>query len=131
MVVKDGMPVTSIVEGNHFGEVSAIFSQIRTASILTETECTFLVMTRQALYDVLCSHFRLAADIEEVAAKRLNSSDNVFTRMEDARPKKRRPSQDSPLKLKELDDDLTETALDLEVVDFTAAEFELDDDAAS
>lgn len=77
-VVKDGIPVTSLAEGDYFGEVAAMFSEPRTASIITESPCTFLVLSQNSLFEVLCSHFRLAMDIEVTATQRLNSTGNIL-----------------------------------------------------
>lgn len=77
-IIKDGMPVTSLAEGNHFGEVAAMFNEPRTATVLTETSCTFLVLNQKALMEVLASHFRLAIDIEQTAKMRKKSRSNVL-----------------------------------------------------
>jgi CRP-like cAMP-binding protein len=77
-VIKNGVPVTSLKEGDHFGEIAAIFNEPRTATILTESICTLLVLNQKALFEVLCSHFRLAIDIEKTAQKRWKSSANIL-----------------------------------------------------
>ncbi len=82
-IVKDGIPVTSLAEGNHFGEVAAMYRETRTATVLCETACTFLVLNRDALFEVLASHFRLAIDIERTAKLRKNSKGNILQIFED------------------------------------------------
>lgn len=82
-VIKNGMPVTSLSEGNHFGEVAALFDLPRTATIMTESDCTFLVLSQKRLFEVLCSHFRLAVDIENIAEKRRNSKSTLLELFDD------------------------------------------------
>ncbi len=82
-VIKDGIPVTSLGEGNHFGEVAAMFNEPRTATVLCETSCAFLVLNQKSLMEVLASHFRLAVDIERTAKLRRNSKGNVLQIFED------------------------------------------------
>ncbi len=82
-VVKDGIPVTSLGEGNHFGEVAAMFKEPRTATVVCETACTFLVLNQKSLVEVLASHFRLAVDIEKTAKHRKNSKGNILQIFED------------------------------------------------
>ena len=77
-VIRDGLPVTSLSEGNHFGEVAAMFREGRTASIMTETSCTFLVLSQKSLFEVLASHFKLAIDIERTAKRRRHAKGNVL-----------------------------------------------------
>jgi len=84
-VVKSGMPVTSLSEGNHFGEVAALFDLPRTATIITESDCTFLVLSQKRLFEVLSSHFRLAIDIEKIAEKRRDSKSTLLELFDDAK----------------------------------------------
>ena len=70
--------MTSLSEGNHFGEVAALFDLPRTATIITESDCTFLVLSQKRLFNVLCSHFRLAVDIESIAEKRRDSKSTLL-----------------------------------------------------
>ena len=82
-VIKDGIPVTSLAEGDHFGEVAAMFKEPRTANVITELKSTFLVMNQQSFFEVLCSHFKLAIDIERTAKSRKNSKGNILQIFDD------------------------------------------------
>jgi CRP-like cAMP-binding protein len=124
-IIKDSMPVTSLGEGNHFGEVAAMFNQPRTASVLTETACTFLVLNQKALFEVLASHFRLAIDIEKTARRRRNSKGNLLQIFEEDYE----PEETTVVSAEELsqsniaiDEDFLEASqsnFELELVDFS------------
>ena len=124
-IVKNQMPVTSLGEGEHFGEIAAIFNQSRTASVITETECVFLSLSSQALFEVLSSHFRLAIDIEKTAEARRESEDNIFTKMETSGAKEisfmdeETKSFTGSLEIDENFLETTQTNFDIEVFDFS------------
>lgn len=124
-VIKDGMPVTSLTEGNYFGEVAALFRKPRTASIICETACTFLTMSQQSLFEVMVSNFRLAIDIEKTAIKRLHSKSNVLQLFEedfaeDEETKEiTRELSNSGLTIDDEFLESTQSNLELEVVDFS------------
>ncbi|MCB0379297.1 MAG: cyclic nucleotide-binding domain-containing protein [Bdellovibrionales bacterium] len=137
-VIKDGMPMTSLGEGEHFGEVAAVFHEPRTASVVTETECVFLALNHSALFDVLCSHFRLAIDIEKTAEDRKKSESDVMSLFEDTvvpTDKTKTFDELSSISHKmEVDDEfleITQTNFDMEVLDFSLVSIEDDDEAAS
>jgi CRP-like cAMP-binding protein len=127
-IIKDGMPVTSLTEGDHFGEVAAMLREPRTASVICETASTFLVLSQKQLMDVLCCHFRLAIDIERTARERKESKKTLFEIFKDEAPQK---ETTSPVfvSMDELsqsninvDDEFFETSsshFDLELVDFS------------
>jgi CRP-like cAMP-binding protein len=118
-VIKNGMPVTSLSEGDYFGEVAAIFDLPRTATIISESPCTFLVLNQKPLYEVLCSHFRLAIDIEEVAEKRRQSQSNIFELFE----------QDSNLEQADEISEITQSAglvVDDDFLEASQVHFDLD-----
>ena len=77
-VVKDGIPVVSLKEGDHFGEVAALYQEPRSASVITESECVFLTLSQKSLFEVFCSHFKLATEIEKKATERRNSTSNLL-----------------------------------------------------
>lgn len=122
-VIKDGMPVTSLAEGDHFGEIAAIFNEPRTASIISETSCTFLVLNQKALFEVLCSHFRLAMDIEKTALMRRSSSTNLMQIFEeDYKPSQEPTVEDVTESGFQIDQEfleISQTNFDLEIVDFS------------
>ncbi len=133
-IIKDGLPVTSLAEGDHFGEVAALFRQPRTASVLTETSATFLVLNQQALFEVLCCHFKLAQAIEKIADERRLSTKTVFEIFEDTASIKKKEFTQSGLTMPglEIDEDFVEIShsnFDLEVHDFS--ENSENDDLAS
>lgn len=130
-IIRDGLPVTSLAEGDHFGEIAALFHQPRTASVMTETATIFLVLSRQGLFEVLASHLRLAISIEKVALARKNSTQTVFEIFED--------SSDSSLDAEEITqslsidkefEEVSQSHFDLEFVDFSQYTTD-DDDVAS
>ncbi len=124
-IIKDSMPVTSLAEGNYFGEVAAMFHEPRTASVLTETVCTFLVLNQKSLFEVLASHFRLAIDIEKTARQRKNSKSNLLQIFEeDYEPEETTVVTASELSESNIsiDEDffeVSQTNFDLELVDFS------------
>ncbi|MBY0383842.1 cyclic nucleotide-binding domain-containing protein, partial [bacterium] len=62
--VKDRMPEARLSLGSYFGEVGVLQRQVRTASVVTETECTFLVLSERNFIGLLASNFVLALEIE-------------------------------------------------------------------
>ena len=131
-IIKDGMPVTSLAEGNHFGEVAALFNEPRTAKVITETTATFLVLSQKSLFEVISSHFRLGIDIERTAKARKKSKSNLLQIFEDG--------EDSQLDtdVVQLDEftqslihsnedsflEASQTNFELQLVDFSNAELE-------
>lgn len=138
-VIRDGVPVTSLGEGNHFGEVAAMFREGRTASIMTETACTFLVLSQKSLFEVLASHFKLAIDIERTAKRRRHARGNVLEIFEDGYKENEDTNvvnaEDLPHSTISVDEDFIQTTtfnFDLEVVDFSSyGDGDDDDEAAS
>lgn len=129
-IIKDSVPVTSLGEGEHFGEVAAMFHEPRTATVLTETNCTLLVLNQKSLFEVLCSHFRLAVSIERTAQKRKSSKDNVLNLFEDTFvPEDSQSIVPQKTMEFEIDDEFleaTDTHFDLELFDFS----KIDEDAS-
>ncbi len=143
-VIKDGMPVTSLAEGNHFGEVAAMLNEPRTASVICETGCTFIVLNQKSLLEVLSSHFRLAIDIEKTALERKNSQSNLLEIFEDDESPvgmEPLPADDDSSSVVSLDDlsnsniaidgdffEASQTNFELELVDFST--FDSKEDAS-
>jgi hypothetical protein len=63
-IVKDRLPEASLGVGSYFGEVGVLNKQVRTASVVTETDCTFLVLSERNFIGLLASNFVLALEIE-------------------------------------------------------------------
>ncbi len=63
-IVKDRLPEASLGVGSYFGEVGVLHKQVRTASVVTETDCTFLVLSERNFISLLASNFVLALEIE-------------------------------------------------------------------
>jgi|GEM_PF-3211151 len=126
-IVKGGIPVTSLSEGQHFGEVSAIFQRPRTASVISESQCLLLSLSGENFYKVLCSHFHLAMDIEKTAKIRYRSKENVLTRLEQEPELSIEPpaslSEEAHEKVSNVSDEdfleYTGTSYDMPVLDFT------------
>lgn len=125
-VIKDGMPITSLGEGNHFGEVAAMFREPRTATVMCETAASFLVLNQESLMEVLSSHFRLAIDIERTAKMRKNAKGNILQIFEEGDPEEEDTAVISMDELSNsqitFDEDFLETSttnFDLELVDFS------------
>jgi CRP-like cAMP-binding protein len=132
-IVKDGIPVTSLAEGDHFGEVAAMFREPRTATVLCETACTFLVLNQKSLMEVLASHFRLAIDIEKTARHRKKSTSNILQIFETVDTSE----EDTHVSYQEFSDslgidedflDASQSNFELELVDFSIS---VDDEEAS
>lgn len=79
MVVRDGAPVTSLLPGEHFGEISSLLLTARTASIISETELLLLSLKSNDLYEILTNHFELGRQIEKTAYQRLAETGNIFS----------------------------------------------------
>lgn len=89
-IVKDRMPEARLSVGSYFGEVGVLQKQLRTASVVTETECTFLVLSERNFIGLLASNFVLALEIERAISQRtvakaelwpefLDNTDNEIT----------------------------------------------------
>lgn len=120
LVVKDRVPETSLSAGSYFGEMGGLLKQARSASILTETECMFLVLPIKNFIAILASNLNLAIDIERTVHERKDKpvADLVppeLTMTEDVTTEIR-------ISLKEITD------FDFSV-DFSAPETVVDDDA--
>jgi CRP-like cAMP-binding protein len=64
-VIKNRIPEVKLTVGTYFGEVGALQKQARTASIVTETECVFLVLSEKNFIQLLASNLVLALAIEK------------------------------------------------------------------
>jgi len=69
-VIKDRLPEVRLAVGSFFGEMSILKRQMRTASIVTETDCIFLVLTERNFITLLSTNLRLAAEMEKEIANR-------------------------------------------------------------
>lgn len=137
-IIKDQTPVTSLSEGNHFGEVAAIFHQPRNASVMTETKCAFLVLSQKNLMEVMISHFRLGIDIERTAKIRKHSTSNILQIFEDDESWEDENTQivsmdDLTGSRIVIDEDLLEASksnFELELVDFSEYSADPDEEAS-
>ena len=66
-----GEVVACLGEGAHFGEMSLLLSQPRSATIRTTSECNFFVLSKFDLDHVLHDHPHFAASLREMAMQRL------------------------------------------------------------
>lgn len=64
-VIKNRIPEARLSVGTYFGEVGALLKQARTASIVTETDCVFLVLTEKNFINLLASNMMLALAVEK------------------------------------------------------------------
>lgn len=64
-VIKDRVPEVRLSVGTYFGEVGALQKQARTASIVTDTDSVFLVLTEKNFIQLLASNLILALAIEK------------------------------------------------------------------
>ncbi len=69
-IVKDRLPEATLSVGSYFGEVGVLHKQVRTASVVTETDCTFLVLSERNFISLLASNFVLALEIERNMSQR-------------------------------------------------------------
>lgn len=64
-VIKNRIPEARLSVGTYFGEVGALLKQARTASIVTETESVFLVLSEKNFIHLLASNMTLALAVEK------------------------------------------------------------------
>jgi CRP-like cAMP-binding protein len=69
-VIKDRLPEVRLSVGSFFGEMGVLKRQTRSASIVTETACTFLTLTEKNFIMLLSSNLRLGMEIEREIAQR-------------------------------------------------------------
>jgi CRP-like cAMP-binding protein len=69
-VIKDRLPEVRLTVGSFFGEMGVLRRQTRSASIVTETECTFLTLSEKNFITLLSSNLRLGMEIEREIAIR-------------------------------------------------------------
>jgi len=69
-VIKDRLPEVRLGVGSFFGEMGVLKRQTRTASIVTESDCTFLTLTEKNFITLLSSNLRLGMEIESEIASR-------------------------------------------------------------
>lgn len=75
-VIKDRVPEVRLSVGTYFGEVGALQKQVRTASIVTETESVFLVLTEKNFIQLLASNLVLALAIEKEIQSRVKAPES-------------------------------------------------------
>jgi cAMP-dependent protein kinase regulator len=107
-VIKDRLPEARLSVGTYFGEVGALLKQARTASIVTETESVFLVLSEKNFINLLATNMTLALAIEKEIISRSSVS-----------AEKERPSMDDT-------QEITQNIQDLNVDDFSAMSFNED-----
>ncbi len=73
-VIKNRVPEARLSIGTYFGEVGALQKQARTASIVTDTESIFLVLTEKNFIQLLASNLVLALAIEKEIDSRMQQS---------------------------------------------------------
>lgn len=78
-VIKDDIPVKSLIEGNFFGEVATLLKEKRTASVVCEEDCLVLSIDGDKFIDVLSRNISLALKIEDEALSRFSSNTNIFS----------------------------------------------------
>lgn len=81
-IVKDGLPEASLAVGSYFGEVGVLQKQVRTASVVTETESTFLVLSQKNFINLLASNFPLALEIERSISSRTAAKAHLWPEFE-------------------------------------------------
>lgn len=77
-VVKDKKPEAQLAVGSYFGEVGVLHKQVRAASVVTETDCTFLVLSERNFIGLLASNFVLALEIEREIAQRTQAKAQLW-----------------------------------------------------
>lgn len=70
-VIKNRIPEVKLTVGTYFGEVGALQKQARTASIVTDTESVFLVLSEKNFIQLLASNLILALAIEKEIQSRI------------------------------------------------------------
>ncbi len=69
-VIKDRVPEVRLGVGSFFGEMGVLKRQSRSASIVTESDCTFLTLSEKNFITLLSSNLRLGMEIEREIASR-------------------------------------------------------------
>ncbi len=65
-------------DGDYFGEIALMADSTRTATIRTETDCTFLTLGRDPFLRLLEREPKLRDSFEKVVAERLKASGTVL-----------------------------------------------------
>lgn len=70
--------VRTMDDGDHFGEIALMEDTMRTATVRTATDCTFLTLARDPFLRLLEREPKLREEFRKVVADRLKTSDTVL-----------------------------------------------------
>ncbi len=66
-----GTKIRDFSEGSFFGEMAAIYGQIRTATIVALTPCRYFVVYREALLEAIVAQPQFGIEMEKIVVQRL------------------------------------------------------------
>lgn len=79
-VVVNGRTVHHLLPGDHFGEISLLDGQERTASVVTETPATLLEITQKQFFAMLAEDPEISLAILEGLARAVRRIDRTLAR---------------------------------------------------
>jgi CRP-like cAMP-binding protein len=72
LVIKDHMPEANLKAGAYFGEMGGLLKQTRSASVVADSECIFLILSIKNFISILAGNLNLAMDVERTVFERQN-----------------------------------------------------------
>lgn len=75
LLIKDHVPEVILKNGNYFGEMGILTKKARTASVITKTECVFLVIDSKNFMTLLANNIGLAVVMEGIVNQRAPAAD--------------------------------------------------------
>ena len=69
----DGTKLTTLGDGDHFGEIALLRSVPRTATVRAVTDALLLVLSRQVFLEALSADLSLSTKVEQIVAARLET----------------------------------------------------------
>ncbi len=74
-VTSNGRTVNRLLPGDHFGEISLLDGDVRTASVVSETDMTLLEITRKLFFAMLDNDPEITLDLLEGVARAVRRMD--------------------------------------------------------
>ena len=74
-VTRDGQVVATLGPGDHFGEISLLDGDVRTASVIAETDMTLLEITQKVFFAMLSKDPEITVDLLEGVARAVRRMD--------------------------------------------------------
>lgn len=77
LLIKDRVPEVTLKNGNYFGEMGILTKRARTASVITQSECVFLVIDSSTFMTLLANNMNLAMVMENIVAERTDIEEDT------------------------------------------------------